>query len=250
MSGFLRRLARQAMGTGGSVRSAARLPYAPPPPLAEQAGEAARSSPPPLTRPAAPAQREPAGEPVPRPAAGAGEADAPAREAEELRPAPPQRQGPIRAPAPELAGEPGQGDDGDTPRPVEARRARRSRDIAITGVALEPAPQDAGNDRIDGPAPGDGQAFPVAGLHLADPLLPPQRARRPGSRGTGVPAPRAAIGSPRQASVEETTEVHVSIGRIEVTAVHEAPPAKPPPPRRAGPMTLAEYLARRQRGGA
>jgi hypothetical protein len=38
----------------------------------------------------------------------------------------------------------------------------------------------------------------------------------------------------------------VSIGRIEVTAVHEASPPKRPPPRASKPMTLEEYLARRR----
>jgi hypothetical protein len=45
----------------------------------------------------------------------------------------------------------------------------------------------------------------------------------------------------------QTVEVHVSIGRIELTAVPEASP----PARRAGPakpsLALHEYLARRQR---
>jgi hypothetical protein len=45
----------------------------------------------------------------------------------------------------------------------------------------------------------------------------------------------------------ETTDVHVSIGRIELTAVHEAPP----PVRRAAPakpsLSLHDYLGRRQR---
>jgi hypothetical protein len=48
--------------------------------------------------------------------------------------------------------------------------------------------------------------------------------------------------------VEETTEVHVSIGRIEVTAVHEPAPNKPPAPRRKAPMSLDDYLATRHRG--
>jgi hypothetical protein len=48
--------------------------------------------------------------------------------------------------------------------------------------------------------------------------------------------------------VEETTEVHVSIGRIEVTAIHEPPPPKPAAPRRNAPMSLDDYLARRQGG--
>jgi hypothetical protein len=50
-----------------------------------------------------------------------------------------------------------------------------------------------------------------------------------------------------QAHIEETTEVHVSIGRIEVTAVHEAPPPKRQAPTSAKPMSLDEYLARRKK---
>ena len=52
----------------------------------------------------------------------------------------------------------------------------------------------------------------------------------------------------RRTPREETSEVHVRIGRIEVTAVHEAPLPRRPPPRAAKPMSLEEYLARR-RGG-
>lgn len=51
----------------------------------------------------------------------------------------------------------------------------------------------------------------------------------------------------RDSTGSDATEVHVSIGRIEVTAVHEASP----PPRRAVPvkksMPLNEYLSQRQR---
>ena len=48
--------------------------------------------------------------------------------------------------------------------------------------------------------------------------------------------------------IEEATEVHVSIGRIEVTAVHEPAPAKPAAPRRNAPMSLDDYLAKRHGG--
>jgi hypothetical protein len=48
--------------------------------------------------------------------------------------------------------------------------------------------------------------------------------------------------------IEEATEVHVSIGRIEVTAVHEPAPAKPAAPRRTAPMSLDDYLAKRHGG--
>jgi hypothetical protein len=49
-------------------------------------------------------------------------------------------------------------------------------------------------------------------------------------------------------SIEETTEVHISIGRIEVTAVHEPAPSKPAAARRNAPMSLDDYLAKRHGG--
>ncbi|WP_157633638.1 hypothetical protein [Thioflavicoccus mobilis] len=45
-----------------------------------------------------------------------------------------------------------------------------------------------------------------------------------------------------------TPEVHVHIGRIEVTAVQEPAPARRAPRRAAPTMSLDDYLARR-RGG-
>jgi hypothetical protein len=45
----------------------------------------------------------------------------------------------------------------------------------------------------------------------------------------------------------ELSEVHIHIGRIEVSAVHEtAPPRRPPVPR-PSPMSLDAYLAKRGR---
>jgi hypothetical protein len=45
----------------------------------------------------------------------------------------------------------------------------------------------------------------------------------------------------------EPSEVHIHIGRIEVSAVHEvAPPRRPPAPR-PPPMSLDAYLAKRGR---
>ena len=80
------------------------------------------------------------------------------------------------------------------------------------------------------------------------PLFPLQNMAHPSALNSGA---FAQSGDPRgaawQSQVEETTEVHVSIGRIEITAVHETPPPKRQVPAAAKPMTLDEYLARRQR---
>jgi hypothetical protein len=76
--------------------------------------------------------------------------------------------------------------------------------------------------------------------------------------GAGTADPDPGPGSRRErtrqtfdrAALAEPTEVHVTIGRIEVTAMHApAPPPRKAPDTRA-PMSLDEYLARRQKGGA
>jgi hypothetical protein len=79
-------------------------------------------------------------------------------------------------------------------------------------------------------------------------LLPSNNAVHPSALNSNKVA---QLGEPRssswQSQIEETTEVHVSIGRIEVTAVHEAPPPKRQATVAAKPMTLDEYLARKRR---
>jgi hypothetical protein len=80
-----------------------------------------------------------------------------------------------------------------------------------------------------------------------EPLLP---LRQPAANPAGLTM-NASRADTRYASaglVEETTEVHVSIGRIEVTAVHEPAPAKPAASRRNAPMSLDDYLAKRHGG--
>jgi hypothetical protein len=83
-------------------------------------------------------------------------------------------------------------------------------------------------------------------MRRIQPLLPPQQ----GLNGTApFKGASAAPGAAWRTPVEETTEVHVSIGRIEVTAVHEALPApKRAPARSQRALSLEEYLARRKAG--
>lgn len=50
-----------------------------------------------------------------------------------------------------------------------------------------------------------------------------------------------------QAVADEPTEVHIHIGRIEVTAVHEAPAPRIQPKGRHAPMSLDAYLAARSK---
>lgn len=84
------------------------------------------------------------------------------------------------------------------------------------------------------------------------PLLPPTPARDNGPALRPAFRPGQATPDARQPAtkVEETTEVHVTIGRIEVTAVQETPAQKTAARRRPAPMSLDEYIARRQGGRA
>jgi hypothetical protein len=94
-------------------------------------------------------------------------------------------------------------------------------------------------------APVDRTAASHDAIRDAPPLLPLQRVARllpPQALAASTPSPAAAARPP----IEETTEVHVSIGRIEVTAVQEAPPPRREPARPRKPKSLEEYLATRQ----
>jgi hypothetical protein len=94
-------------------------------------------------------------------------------------------------------------------------------------------------------APADRTAASHDAIRDAPPLLPLQRVARflpPPAVAASTPSPAAAA----RPAIEETTEVHVSIGRIEVTAVQEAPPPRREPGRPRKPRSLEEYLARRQ----
>lgn len=81
------------------------------------------------------------------------------------------------------------------------------------------------------------------------PLLPLKQVTRPSALSTNVAVQRGdRSDTGRQSQVDEITEVHVSIGRIEVTAVHESSPPKRQASTATKPLSLDEYLARRGRG--
>ena len=102
------------------------------------------------------------------------------------------------------------------------------------------------NNEIDARplAPIDRRPRPAAG-ETPPPLLPPQ----PGTPVLAVHPIAASLPTAptvaSRAAREEATEVHVTIGRIEVTAVHEAPQQQRGPARRGKPKSLDEYLAGR-----
>jgi hypothetical protein len=91
-----------------------------------------------------------------------------------------------------------------------------------------------------GRTPDSAPAGPLPRAGVPEPLLasapPPTRPR------TNRPSPTAPLVAP------EPSEVHVHIGRIEVTALQEAPVAKKAAKPLRPPMSLEQYLAKRDRG--
>ena len=81
-------------------------------------------------------------------------------------------------------------------------------------------------------------------LVLPLPLLP---ASPPGA----APAPAASASASASAlPTREPDEVHIHIGRIEVTAIQESRPASKPSRKGAAPLSLDDYLARRKGDGS
>jgi hypothetical protein len=122
------------------------------------------------------------------------------------------------------------------------RPLRRPADSPI-GAIPDPIVPAAAHSAEAAPAADDEASAP---LRRIQPLLPAQQGLNGAALFRGA---SAAPGAAWRASVEETTEVHVSIGRIEVTAVQEAAPTpKRAPARGQRALSLEEYLARRKAG--
>jgi hypothetical protein len=119
----------------------------------------------------------------------------------------------------------------DAPR--EARTMRETADREIATPAMHP--------RAESTAP--------AAMTAPPPLAPttPHAVSRPAFIMPPLAAAAGPAGAHQPFGGGETTEVHVSIGRIELTAVHEPTP----PVRRAAPakpsLSLHDYLGRHQR---
>lgn len=101
-------------------------------------------------------------------------------------------------------------------------------------------------------APGPDRR-PSTATDLPEPLLP---GRAPATQRHPSPPPlkapdtqaRSAVGQPQSgAESDRETEVHIHIGRIEVTALQEAARPKPKPRERVQPMSLDAYLEQRRK---
>jgi hypothetical protein len=128
------------------------------------------------------------------------------------------------------------------PTPGTPDKAGETRGIR----SAKPATRTPGTPRPDATSSTTPSAPEPPAWPQVEPLLAPAiRVRWPASAAQPPPAQRSG----REGPVDTTTEVHVSIGRIEVTAIHEpAAPAQRPAARRKAPVSLDEYLSRRQGG--
>jgi hypothetical protein len=246
MSGFVQRLVGRAMGLTKSVHSAARLPYAPPPALVEPGLPEAVLPNSAVAGDRRSARRGTAGDPVRRRDVPENVPDKPAfeaRVADHTAVVPEAPRASIRPPpftasrerdgyaAPATA-ETGQAGFADEESPAESVADLMPRNVRRTIDA--DSPNHEPRVSVLGPAP------------MVEPLLPPQRAMHSPAWNARNRSPDSSRGPASASGAGEATEVHVTIGRIEVTAVHEAPPSKRRAPPSAKPMTLEEYLARRR----
>lgn len=285
MSSLLQRLADVALGsTNATLHPMTRLPYQPPPALMPAAADASApaalqpdgtatayhaplsaaatrrvdDTPPPGRTPAPPASAEaqPIAPPIsaePRPIAAR-----PARPQHlETSDAAPQPAPPATPPAPRAhAAPPAERFSisiGMPPRPTARTAAPKpapAADQAITpppAIAPRATPPTHPTALRTGAAPARPTAEP------SDPSAPTEPALRP--LATARPPPAASLLHPinplrpplRPQAAAAGPDIHVHIGRVEVTAVH--PPTERPrrnPPSQPQPMSLDEYLARRQ----
>jgi len=221
MSGFLHRLAAQAIGQARPVRSMARLPYRELPPAeAAEEGElptdvlqSAGSRPDTIALIAAGKKNRATNDQLPA-GLSAASAAAPLSDGAVERS--------VETAPPALV------------RPVHSRTVSdiplETAQVVAALLADTPLHQRAHRQETEAPT---GLVSPKRLLRTVAPLI------------RQSPAAAAPVKFEQPATHEQHTDVHVSIGRIEVTAVQEAAPPRRAAPRGPKPMSLEEYLTRR-----
>ena len=100
-------------------------------------------------------------------------------------------------------------------------------------------------------APAGAQLLDDSSRHrTAPPFVEPARLMPSARVHADATTPRITPQSsaqPLAQTSDDTAEVHIHIGRIEVTAVHEAPAPRAQPSKRQAPMSLDAYLAERSK---
>jgi hypothetical protein len=245
MSGFVQRLVGRAMGLTNSVHSVARLPYVPPPALIES------ELPEVVLPPVVPgdgqsARREAAGGPVLRLDVLENVPDKRAFETSVTGNVAVSPEVPSASVEPPPIPSSLERDGYAAPATAETRQAGFADEKSPAGSVADLIPRGPRRTIGDDSAGREGRVD-VRGLaHAVKPLLPPQRAMHSPAWNAGIRPPDSLRGPASASGAGEATEVHVTIGRIEVAAVHEAPPTRRGTPPSPKPMTLEEYLARRR----
>ncbi|MBT2304796.1 hypothetical protein J7E70_30725 [Variovorax paradoxus] len=229
MTGLLHRLAQRATGNAWTVRSDVRLPFG-----ADGLDRPQDDTAPPLMEAAVPETHAPARPRPPEPAS--------------LVTAAPEQAVPPLVQSPAVAAQPGR-----------AQRITRQSAAMRTPVATTTPAQPPGAAAVPATAmpamaslhtPARPQSTPPPRREEPAPLLPPQ----PSTAGHAAPLAQTVRGPAAfalrpapQAAASQETEVHIHIGRIDVTALHEAPRPKARPRERTQPVSLDAYLAARSK---
>jgi hypothetical protein len=276
MSGFLHQLASRSLGLAPQIKSRAALPYAAPTadfPTTETIGLE-----PPPTAPAIERQAHEA------PAQNARSSD---HAAENSLPAPvvaqkTERAASVARQAPHPAADASQPPRVSRPlspedTPLEIARGSQPPPRTVDAIASPATAQLKPVQRHPEPAPesrhaGDETQARFANLEtLVTRLLGDEKSQTGTSPETAPPPattmPRASNQPPQATStiralagrerpaitpeIDSAPEVHITIGRLEVNPPSRpAPAAQPPRPRGLAPLSLSDYLARRNGGGS
>jgi len=273
MSGFLHQLAARSLGLAPEVRPRAALPYAAPA-LDTQAAEASAWQPAPAglaaeaqaptsTAPKTPASNFKAdyAHPAPLLAERSGDKLAANRPANTSSPA-------TAAGNEQLRGLPSQAPhraDSQTEITTSQRNDKASQaSPPAAPIYLRPEPAPAQNSQPGNDDPGSGFADleslvtrllkPESNQPAPPPNATPSPASAKPPATTQRPAPvstvrpQASRERPSITEAETSPEVHITIGRLEVKPPGRPAPPPPPRPRGPAPLSLADYLARRNGG--
>lgn len=146
-----------------------------------------------------------------------------------------------------IAREPGRSTE-PADAPAQSPGARSpGRESSGQATARPAAPLPEVSDPASRPASA---VAPGAGTWSRIAPAPPKPARGGGMRLPGASSAFDARPQPGQADPAATDEIHIHIGRIEVTAVQEAATPRARERAATAPMSLQDYLDRRNRGGA
>jgi hypothetical protein len=253
MTGLLHRLAARALGQASAVRSDARLPFGTIAPLSDDEGNESERLPIAKDdRPPVP-NRFPSSLTADNVTFTDAHAEAPplvqTRVPGPARPAAPVALPPVKRQQPtgqDWGGHYPVRDAESTEGPLRGNTVSPHTKLLSHKAppgAVNPETATASNRRVD-VSPRDGLDHPSARMRSEPPALlaAPAIHTAPVGRGADTASPAHPVAD------SEPNEVHVHIGRIEITAVHEAAPrrhAQVPPA--TSPMTLGAYLAKRGR---